>query len=413
MLSHTFQARSEYLPTLRAKLAELGKAAEKLGQPAPTMVVEREFLLDISEDPIQSHLIAVSIVRVDYDIIAKAGDWQFLASIETLDTVDGVNRNKVAGPRLPEALAQAFCTADQVCQHCEASRRRKQTYLLRDAAGEVKQVGSSCLQTYLGIDPAAALQALTIEATIGSMEDEELRCGTGSRERSYALDNAAAVIVALISAHGFAKSGIEGTSNTGNDARLVLTPGADKYAQKFSAENQPTAEHEAVAKAVVSRLAARILVPYREAPASLGSFDFKIGILLNRQIVDSRDLQLFAAAISMDIGRETFEKAASTRKNEFVPGAAEGAKVELTVTIDKVVMIDSAFGEKRLIKMTTADGYPVTTFYSGSSMLFVPSKKLKVTGTVKRLEDSPKYGKQTILTRVKAFEVAKPQLQEA
>jgi hypothetical protein len=62
--------------------------------------------------------------------------------------------------------------------------------------------------------------------------------------------------------------------------------------------------------------------------------------------------------------------------------------------------IQSTFGVSRLIKLVTADGFPLTTFSSGAGE-FVTGSTIKVKGTVKRLESSDRFGKATLLTRVK------------
>src|SRR3546814_18345978 len=44
------------------------------------------------------------------------------------------------------------------CDHCKTKRQRRLAYLLKDAeTSEVLQVGSSCLQDFTGVDPAAVL----------------------------------------------------------------------------------------------------------------------------------------------------------------------------------------------------------------------------------------------------------------
>lgn len=40
------------------------------------------------------------------------------------------------------------------CDHCGSNRRRNSTYLLQNEEGEYKQVGSNCLQSFLGVKPA-------------------------------------------------------------------------------------------------------------------------------------------------------------------------------------------------------------------------------------------------------------------
>jgi hypothetical protein len=50
--------------------------------------------------------------------------------------------------------------------------------------------------------------------------------------------------------------------------------------------------------------------------------------------------------------------------------------------------------------LVTADGFPLTTFNSGQGD-FITGTTVKVKGTVKSLDDNPRFGKATVLTRCK------------
>jgi len=43
------------------------------------------------------------------------------------------------------------------CEHCNTKRQRKLGYILKNEAGEYKEIGSTCLEDFTGIDPSAAL----------------------------------------------------------------------------------------------------------------------------------------------------------------------------------------------------------------------------------------------------------------
>lgn len=85
------------------------------------------------------------------------GDWVFVATLDREDagfitrTAPGENLD---GWTRPE---------ENLCQHCNVARERKRTYVLRHAVtGELKQVGSTCLELFLGM-PVHGLWALTFE----------------------------------------------------------------------------------------------------------------------------------------------------------------------------------------------------------------------------------------------------------
>lgn len=90
------------------------------------------------------------------------------------------------------------------------------------------------------------------------------------------------------------------------------------------------------------------------------------------------------------------EAAAATRT--FL--GAEKERVEFTGKVVFTKVIEGYYGSTTLVKFETADGNVATWFASGFQDV-QRDQRFTVKGTVKALEDSEKYGKQTILTRCK------------
>jgi len=403
LLTRSLTLPSFRLEALEGALKKLGKKAVKLGCVPPSFRVVAERMVDVSEDRKYPQMVAYSDLEITYEILAVAGGWKFLASIETVDRVDGVARNRVNGPGLDEQVAKGYITMEQKCDHCGHNRKRNQTYIVQNEAGEVKQIGSSCLRDYMGVDPAAAVAGLSFDAAIKSIGEDEEVWGRGSNApRVMPLDEFAAATLSLVSKNGFVNAQAAELGNqvkTGNDVVTLLLDNNPKLAD-WRSKMAPTDEHKVQAAAVLQRLTDRILPSYRANPAALDQFSFKFGILLNKGFVGVKDAQLAAAAIYFESGKVAKENAGGEVKNEWLPGAAVGSKVEVKATISMVKGLETAFGYSTLVKFVTDDGFPVTTFYSGNAQEFNAGSKVTVKGTVKRLEDG-KFGKQTLLTRVK------------
>lgn len=389
------------LEALDALLKKLGKKAGKLGVAAPTYKVTATEARDVSDTDVP-HLVEFSTVEVAYEVIRKAGDWTFLAKIEAADMVDGVPRNKVSGVNLSEDHAKRFITTHMECEHCGINRKRNATYMVQDCNDNTLQVGSSCLQEFLGVDPAAAVNGIEFAAAIAEIGEDEERWGCGSSAPCvWELDEVAAAALSLISKNGFVNAAAAEYGNgvkTGDDMVRLLLRNVPQLSDWY-AKMTPTEENKAAAAAIVKRLSDRILPDYKNNPAALDSFSFKLGILLNKNCAGVKDMQLFAAAVNREAGIMAKENVKSTIKNDWLPGVKEGDKVSVEATISMAKEVQSAFGCSTLVKFLTADGYTLTTFHSGQQQ-FNPGSKVKVTGTVKRLEDG-KFGKQTMLTRVK------------
>lgn len=79
---------------------------------------------------------------------------------------------------------------------------------------------------------------------------------------------------------------------------------------------------------------------------------------------------------------------------------AEKEKISATGVLGKPVYLDGDYGTRTLYKLTTADGDRVAWFRTGFHE-FEAGATVTLTGTVKKLTESEKYGKETQLTRCK------------
>jgi hypothetical protein len=391
------------LEKLDTVLAKLGKKAKKLECLPPSYKVIREYVEDVSESDVP-HLVSFSEIELTYSIITVVGDWKFIASIETVDSVDGVPRNRVSGPNLSEDHAKRYITAPQVCEHCGHNRKRNLTYIVQNYLDETKQIGSTCLREYMGVDPSIAVDGIKFASLIEDIGSDGDAWGfSGSRAPAcWKLEDVSAIALSLIAKNGFVKAADAQYGNarkTGDDMLTYLIGGQPALRDWYS-EVKPSDENIAAAKSIVERLNARILPDYRSNPTALDSFSFKLGTILNRKAADAKDLQLFASCVNREAGMMAKENAKTEVKNEWLPGACEGSKVSVDATIAFVKEVFSTFGTSLLIKFVTSDGFPISTFYSGRNQEFNAGSKVKVSGTVKKLEDG-KFGKCVMLTRVK------------
>jgi hypothetical protein len=391
------------LEALDGVIAKLAKRAEKLGVIAPSYKVVSTNLVDVSDDNRHPSFVEFSTLELTYEVIRKAGKWSFVAKLETADMVDGVPRNRVSGYNLSEEVSKAYVTAHQNCEHCHHDRKRNATYIVTDETGKTVQVGSTCLEAYMGINPADAISSLDMHGEIDALgEDEEaFGCGSGA-PRLWNLADVAAIALSLIAKNGFVSAAdceFSNKTKTGNDMATYLV-GNNPRLTDWYASVKPSEENIKAATAIVERLTARILPDYTNNPTALDSFSFKLGIIINRKAAGHADMQLFAAAVNREATDIAKENGTGKVKNEWLPGAVEGSKIEVKATIAMVKEVNSSFGTSLLVKFVTVDGYPLTSFYSGKGE-FNPGAAVTLKGTVKCLEEN-KFGKCVMLTRIKA-----------
>lgn len=133
------------------RFEKLAKTAERLGVEAPKLVklaehkgtrLDPELMLDIP------------FHEVDFTIEGQPpryAGWEFLAVIEHLQTPEGEAALVKKSPYGPQTeIDPVFRTRLATCDHCGTKRYRKQTVLLQHEAGEIKQVGTTCLKDFLG-----------------------------------------------------------------------------------------------------------------------------------------------------------------------------------------------------------------------------------------------------------------------
>lgn len=400
--THTLTLPSFRLEALDALLKKLAKKAVKMGCASPSYKVVNTEIRDVSNTDVP-YLVDFSEVEITYEIIQVIGDWRFIAKIEAADEVDGVPRNKVSGVNLSDEHAARLVTVPMSCDHCHHNRKRNACYAVQNCNGELKVVGSTCVEDFLGVDPAAAVNGIEFASVIKSIGEDEKRWVYGSSApRVMPLADVAAATLSLVGKKGFVKAADVKFGNavtTGNDVVTLLLDDNPRLAD-WRKEVAPTDAHKAQAALVVQALTDRILPIYKSNPTALDQFSFKVGILLNKGFVGVREAQIAAAAIYFEsIKLAKASKSKSEVHNEWLPGVKEGDKVAVEAKVVMVKEVSSTFGTSRLVKLVTLDGYPLTTFSSGNAE-FVPGSTIKVKGSVKKLEDG-KFGKCVMLTRVK------------
>lgn len=95
----------------------------------------------------------VELVYYDFEMpMLKLGEYEVVAVLEHHKT-DGV---LIFGTR-DEGIPREYYEAKPVCDHCNTSRYRKHTVVLKNEKGQYKQVGKTCLKEYLGITDTQVL----------------------------------------------------------------------------------------------------------------------------------------------------------------------------------------------------------------------------------------------------------------
>lgn len=201
------------LEELREKFAKLNRRATKLGVPGVSFEIVRTYKeekrVPPSWDEFGQSDKALWVRRVtEYADVRFQGEtpkmagWEFVGVIEPL----GKDANMLRIVPGVEGVPEKYRTAGGDCDHCHAKRRRKETYLVRFVeTGEFKQVGSTCIEDFLGgLSPDQILAALEIilEA-VGGMGDDDDFDGMGRGQIGYNVSDFLSAVSAFVQKNGY------------------------------------------------------------------------------------------------------------------------------------------------------------------------------------------------------------------
>jgi hypothetical protein len=113
----------------------------------------------------------------------KIGDYEVVAIIDHNATVD--QKENVIHNFTDITIPKKYRTIDSICEHCNSNRQRNKTILLKDIAGDIKQVGTTCVRDYTGVDTSDVLGIYTDIYDI-CLEDVEIRYENFGRYEYYA-----------------------------------------------------------------------------------------------------------------------------------------------------------------------------------------------------------------------------------
>ena len=223
-------------------------------------------------------------VTISGEVVTVTG-WTFIATLTHMD--EGVVVRAVPGTTTEGELAK-YRDEESKCDQCGWKRRRLDTYVLRNEAGEHKVVGSTCLGDFFpNANPhAAATYAETyasISAFAGACEDNEF--GGGQGEAKYRTISHFLPYVALVTRmNGWVSGGK--AWEMGDKTQATAYIAWDLMNKRNPSENEiPTEKDIATAAPVV----AFINEHYENNPPKADKdFDQNMAIVFKGGVVDAR-----------------------------------------------------------------------------------------------------------------------------
>lgn len=403
-----YRIPSQNLATFTAKIDKLNKRATKLGC-KPIIIAElriedipnyKDVLGDIPDGTITRY----HILTVEGEA-PKLNGWSFVATLQHLP--DGNLIKSVIGePDLPEQ----YRSNPPVCDYCHKDwLHRKDTFIVRNEQGEMKQIGRNCLADFLGHQhPENIARFSEILAELeGELEEEEREYARMPREPYYfQLDEFLAMTVAVIEQRGWVSKKTayetEGAKNATVSEVLnqILSADSLRPTERIHTEDK----HYQLAQKATKWVRTEVI------PKS--DYEHNMVLLTKDNVFPIDGAGTIASLIPMyqrEVEKREAVKHSPLANSQYV--GKEGDKLELKVKVTRVIYVENGYGYRpsstAIIKMLDKQGNLYTWFTSSGYM--EQDKEYTLKGTVKRHQEY-KGIKETVLTRCKAKYIVPVQL---
>lgn len=387
---------SHRLETAQALVAKLNSRARKCGG-SVSLEVEKEETIEHEMSGGQKLIFCFTWIRLSGDVPRVSG-YEFLARIEHTSVGNLISH---ARSSYGEDLPVAFRTAAPTCDHCKASRRRKDTFVLRSEEGQLVRVGRQCLADYLRSEDVA--QALKIWKALASLKDAlGGYCDEWSSSGGYGHPSTLTFLAAACSSirhNGWVSKTVAfdtGKVSTASEATFICGPRPqDLQMANYWQELQPSDEDR--------KLAEEVLNWARSLPEPRSEYLHNLFVAASQEYVTHRTTGLVASAVSGYTRVQNERARAEIRK----PAAGHFGEVKKRYDLGAlecvfVTYVDSMYGSKAICIFIDAEGHKFKWVSTAASP--ERGKRYAVRGTVKQ-HDEYKGEPQTILTRCTIEEV--------
>ena len=323
----------------------------------------------------------------------KLAGFAFVARIQHQDGGNIVAR----APFEAHDLDVKFRTITNTCSHCNKSRGRKETFILRTPEGELIQIGRNCLADFLMVSPTQIVAAAEFVHTVEGMRDDEESWGSGGGWDCAPLKFLSCAISA-IEKFGFIKAAEGSIDNMPTKECAAFLAGPAPFGPSITLwkARQPTDEHKAKAALVLEWCQAI-------NPNTDSEYLWNLRIASSQHGVGKNGGLLASAPSSYDreLGKQAEAKQTGIAKGYV---QKEGEVWTGPATLVRRNVVEGQYGATAICTFRTDDGHEVVWFASGKSPTEI-GMRYDIKGRVKRCENR-KGVDQTVIARASFKEMA-------
>ena len=429
-----FRVPGENLGELKSRMARLQKRAAKLNvgsvgfeevgteewregeniNSGSTTYYKPGEVMDVRVTVPTGRVRIVHLIRV-FGEAPKLAGWEFVAVVQHLrnDSGEAIGNILRIVPGCEKKVPEKYRNAETWCDHCKTSRRRIDTFVVMNEAGETKQVGRNCLVDFLGHaspEAYARMAEYLLDASeLGRMAEGD-GFGGGRGELMADLNEVLVKTSAVIRLHGWVSRKTAMTYGKNSTSNTVSNWIFDR---KFDAKKEGLKIEERDREMATECQEWMEVLPVENVS---DEYRYSLALLGRANIIPMRNMGLACSAVSAmmrDKDREIARRAKLDmhKGSKFV--GEVGARIEFDATLEWTFQFEGNFGVTTLYKFLDAEGNLVVWFASSP---FCPGpvspdrdepneeievgQRVKIMGTIKKHEERDGI-KQTIVTRVK------------
>jgi hypothetical protein len=408
----TYSIYEGNMPRLRKKLEPIANKCKKWGIEFKFNEVGEEYRkVRIDPNNQWSRLVTRRFVKVEVEGTAKISGWEFVGTIEHTEAGNIIRQCKT-----DVEIPAEWRTRAPWCEHCKSERARKDTYIVQNTDGELKQVGKSCLMAYTsGLSAERVAAYLKCFDCLAEFECEQT---TGYMKEYLDTQEVLRHAIETVKHYGFISQKrknelyeqdieVQTTSERVTDHMAALdkdgrqTEYIVKVLQAMEKIGYDETSNEERAKAIMEWL--------KNAPDDNGYIS-NLKVLYANKWTEHRNMGLLVS-VTAAYAKEVEKVEKRQKEEEKTAQSAYQGEVGDKITIESATVKCAGVTEKQVgWRMTVYTFIYKITDKSGNLYTWFASKKIEgdngeemiktITGTVK---DHSEYrgAKQTILTRCK------------
>lgn len=341
--------------------------------------------------------VELTLPRIEYE------DYEYVATLKAEKAGNLVyTTDKFAG----EDMSRYF-QANFRCDHCGTNRNRKTVHIFRNDEGKELMIASTCSAEYFGVDVDSYIQGIASWNNFVKAyypRDIDGVCGYGVGGNSIDTHEIFNLAYGVITRDGYYKKSTYDEMGTIDTVNYYTNDSIQRRADFHgrSAVEADIAERERIlAMTAKNNFDIDTFVEYWENYQPQNDFEQNCRVSVFSD--DPKESMLVMAVysylkkIQLDEKRENEKKALESFKNEHIGDVSE--KLELDITVEKVIYIDGYYGASNLVISHLDDGRCIT-FFDKKLTELEEGQKISITGKVK--EHKERDGrKQTVMFYVK------------